>query len=1152
MAPVTTREGRSIVRRLTAALAALTTALGLVLVAGPVGASITSPANGAIVAGNITVTDSGAANTGNFYCSDDNLFTRVNLVNSSNQVVAQLINLSGSSAKGSKSATLVTRDHPNGSYTLTSSVRNVVKSGFGGLGCGTSTSNTSRTITIRNTVSLEFAGALTAPANTSVPVTVSVADANVSGVSVASAPVTVSLAGGGTVSGTTNGAGQVTLNLPVAGPPRTATLTVTMGGTSFYQTNSITRSFVVEKNSTSTTLAQPAPVVHGQETSFSATVVSTNGLSVAPSGTVQFTVDGIAFGVPVALVGGVANSAPTSSLTTADHTVGSVYSGSSDHLGSTATPKTQVVNKAGTVTGLSASPSSPTVSGQAVTFTAHVDVVAPGVGTLGGGVQFNVDGNPFGTAVPLGAGDNASVTISNLSTGNHDVVAVYNGNADFAASSSATLSHGVDKADSAVALSTSDSSAVAGQPLTFTADVTAVAPGSGTPTGLVQFAVDGVDLGAPVALAGGVATSPIANLDAGSHTITANYEGDGNFGGQSATISQAVAAAQTTTVVSSSPNPSVFGQDVTVTAEVAPVAPATGTPEGVVQFYVDGDPAGAFAILDEGVATTTLTGLSRGDHQITAVYASTDPNFVTSTSAELTQVVNKASTEVALTSSSPTSVFGQPVTFTASVSVLAPGAGSPAGTIEFRDGTTVIGTEPVSSSTGGQASLTVSDLTVAQHAITASYSGDDSFNGSAGSTIQRVTRALTSTSVASSANPAQTGQGVQFTATVTPVAPGAGNPSGTVRFTINGAPLGGANPIVDGVATSPNFSSLTPGKYTVSASYSGDGNFVASTGVLDQGTGQDIVQGLSAISVVGTPEQAEFGEAVTFTSTVTAVAPSSGKPTGVVRIWEGDVLLGATSLVPQSAANTSQATFVTSSLSPGSHAIRAEYVGNFNFAPATATTNQSVGQIATVTGIASSSNPSTFGDAVTFTATVATNPAGAGTPTGAVTFTDGSTVLGTASLATVQGQQQASITLSSLSSGVHAVTATYAGTAALAGSASPELLQQVDRAASTLHAEVIYPQVGPPDNAGLVRATLRGNGGAPLAGETLVFTTTQPTDGSVIFICSTTTDAAGFASCDATSELAAINLNGGYDVTFAGNQDYLGATDHGTHFNATE
>lgn len=1129
-------------RRLTSVILALGVALGLGLVAvAPAQASLTAPTNGQVIRGSFTMSSTGASD-GTLCANATGPNVTFSLINSANTTVFSQ-NVTGTGAKTSNA--IISQNYPNGTYTAR--VVEQRRSGF--IFCSNSSSTFNATVTIDNLVDLTFEPGIagSAPQNTTIPVSAKLVDPNLAAQVLPGRTVTFSLSGGGSVNGTTNAQGIATANLPISGPPRTgAVITASFAATQFYGAKSVTRAIDVTKNSTATTVVQPAAVVFGESTSFTASVAATNGTGT-PTGTIQFTVDGNPFGAPVALVAGSATSAPTSSLAAGPHSVGAAYSGDGNFLASSAAPKTQQVDKAETTTALVGAPS-PTVSGQAVTFTATIAVQAPGAGTPTGGVQFNIDGQPFGTAVPLN-GLSAELTVSSLSTGHHDVEAVYNGDANFASSSSGDITHSVDKADSDIALSTSDSTAVAGQPLTFTSVVTAVAPGSGTPTGTVQFAVNGDPLGSPVTLTGGQANSPVANLPAGSYTITADYSGDANFGGGTDTIIQVVAAANTTTTVSSSPNPSVFGQPVTVTAEVTPVAPATGTPEGIIQFFVDGNPAGAFAILDEGVASAVLTGLSRGSHTITAVYASTDPSYITSTSEEITQVVNKANTEVALVSSSPTSVFGQPVTFTASVSVVAPGAGDPSGTIVFRDGATVIGTEPVSSATGGQASITVSNLSVAQHAISATYSGDDSFNGSVGSTIQRVTRALTSTVVASSANPAQTGQGVQFTATVSPVAPGAGDPSGTVRFTINGAPLGGANPIVNGVATSPNFASLTPGKYTVSAIYSGDGNFVASTGVLDQGTGQNIVQGASAITVVGTPATAEFGEAVTFTSTVTAVAPATGKPTGVVQIWEGDELLGATSLVPQSAANTSKATFVTSTLSPGSHAIRAVYVGNFNFSGSQDTTTQSVGQIETVTGIASSKNPSTFGDAVTFTATVATNPGGAGTPTGTVTFTEGSTVLGTAPLSSVLGQQQASITLSTLSGGVHAVKATYSGTASLAGSASPVLSQQVNQAASTLEAEVIYPAVGAP-NAGLVRATLRGNGGAPLAGEPLRFTTTQPTDGSVIFICDAVTDANGYAECDATSELAAINLNNGYDVTFPGNQNYLPSTDRGTQFNA--
>lgn len=1139
-------------RKLTAALAALATAAGLTLVVASVAeASITAPANGATVAGDITVTDSGASNSGNFYCGDGDMYTRVYL-RSGSTTLATLINLSGSSAAGSKSATLVTRNFPNGTYTLASEVRNVVKSGFGGLGCGTSTSNTSRTITIANTVTVGFSGNLSAPANTTVPVTVSVADANVSGVNVAGAPVTVSLTGGGSVSGTTNAAGVVTLNLPVAGPPRNATLTAAMTGTSYYLSNSLNRSFTVEKNSTATTVASPAAVVHGQATSFTASVAATNGTGT-PGGTVQFKVDGADFGSPKPLAGGTATSDSTASLSTGDHSVVAVYSGDSNFLASTSAAQTQTVNKAATTTSLSVAPS-PTVSGQAVTFTAHVDILAPGVGTLGGAVQFNVDGQPFGTAVPLGAGDNATLTVSSLATGNHDVEAVYNGNADFASSGSATVTHGVNRADTTLDLTSSANPAFSGAPITYTATIAPVAPGAGTVTGTVQFAVDGDPLGAPVPVSGGQAVSPVTNLQVSSHSITANYSGDANFAGQSDSLTQTIVAAQTTTSISSSPNPSVHGQPVVVHAEVAPVAPATGHPTGAIRFIVDGATY-AFVDMVDGAADLTLTGLSTESHTIKAVYLSDDLNFFTSTSETITQVVNKASTKTTVTSSSPTAVFGQPVTFTATVSVLAPGAGSPSGTIVFKDGSTVIGTQPVSSATGEQASITVSNLSVAQHAISAVYSGDDDFNGSTGNVSQTVTRAQTSTTIASSANPAASGQGVQFTATVAPVAPGAGDPTGTVRFFVNGANLGGPVAVVNGVASSANFASLTPGVYKITATYSGDGNFVGSNGVLDQGTGQNVTKGQTSITVSSGPSPAAYGSAVTVTTDVTAVAPAQRKPTGVVQIWEGDELLGSSSLAPTSAATTSEATFVTTGLSAGTHSLTAVYVGNFNFEGSSATTTQTVGKVPTVTGIASSGSPAVYGDTVTFTATIA---ASTGSPTGTVTFKDGSTVLGSAPVATVGGGRQASLAVPGLHAGTHAVTAVYSGDASFATSTSPAFSQEITKAPTTIVAADVNNPGPLAPRANWIRAKLTDRYGNPMAGRSISFDAPPGPARPARHLCDAVTNADGIAECDTQvisidiglelGQESLLDVHGTYDVTYLGDADTIGDTARGHEY----
>src|SRR5439155_22580515 len=94
--------------------------------------------------------------------------------------------------------------------------------------------------------------------------------------------------------------------------------------------------------------------------------------------------------------------------------------------------------------------------------------------------------------------------------------------------------------------------------------------------------------------------------------------------------------------------------------------------------------------LSGGVATFSTSTLAVGGHSITADYNG-DSSFNISSGA-LTQTVNKANTSTALTSSVNPSVFGQSVTFTATVTVPAPGAGTPSGTVDFKDAGTTIGT----------------------------------------------------------------------------------------------------------------------------------------------------------------------------------------------------------------------------------------------------------------------------------------------------------------------------------------------------------------------------------------------------------------------------------------------------------------------------
>lgn len=1111
--------------------------------AGIAEAQVTSPGNGAVLRGDATLTDTGGYDDSTLNHCNGNTYTTIQLVNSGGTVVHQSTR---GGDNGAYSVTIRTEDYPNGSYTVRGIDGIGKNSGFLGFGCKTSTTTSQVSVTIANQVAIAYPGPFSAPQNTTLPVSATLTDPNLDSAPVANRTVAFQVAPGPVVTAVTNGAGIASAVLPVVGPPRAANLTVSFAGDAFYSAASRSFAFTVAKDATATTVASVQnPTVHGEPAQFTAHVHATQG-GGTPTGSVQFVVDGDDYGAPAPLSAGTATTAPDPTLATGDHTVSARYLGDADYLASASAQITHTVGRAQTTTSLYAAPN-PTVYGQSVTFTATVSVLAPGAGTPTGAVRFDVDGQPYGTAVPL-TGDTASVTISALRAGNHTVVATYDGDPDFAASASAQLTQGVGMAATSVSATSSSSPSVTGEQVTFTAVVAAVGPGAGTPTGTVQFTVDGEPLGGPVALTDGGATSPAIALRPGSHPVVAAYSGDGDFSGSSQSFAQAVDPAQTTTTVTSSVDPSVFGQPVTFSAAVAAVAPGGGTPSGTVQFLVDGTPVGVpVALVDGQGDSAPVADLAPGDHAVTAVFTGDDGAYVPSTSAPYTQQVNRAQTRTTLTSSAEPAVFGQPVTFTAAVAPVAPGAGSPTGTVTFLDGTTVLGTVPVGPGTGERASLTTSALVVAQHAIQAQYSGDDNFLAGSDALTQTVLRGQTSTVLTSSANPAQSGQPITFSARVSPVAPAAGTPTGTVTFTVNGAPLGSPAPVVDGVATSTSFASLSPGTYKIGATYGGDRNFVTSSAVLDQGTGQEVVKGATAMTFSSSPNPSAYGQTVTFTSVVSAVAPATGRPSGVVQFFDGDVLLGSVSLVP-GAPGSATATFPFATLAPGAHSVRSVYVGNFNFTGQSASLSQGVGLIPTVTGVTAAPNPSVFGQSVTFTATVAADPDTAGTPSGTVTFRDGTTVLGTAALESVQGKQQATLTVPSLHAGARAITAGYDGSGDFAASTSPVFTQNVARAASGLVADTLVTvtqENGAQANQGRIGATLTGLDGAPLVGETVSFSATYPATGAVDQICTAVTDTAGYAHCDVTQLLPELLLYNGYDAAFAGNADYLPATAHG-------
>ena len=224
----------------------------------------------------------------------------------------------------------------------------------------------------------------------------------------------------------------------------------------------------------------------------------------------------------------------------------------------------------------------------------------------------------------------------------------------------------------------------------------------------------------------------------------------------------------------------------TYTATVSATAPASGTRTGTVDFQDGGVTiagCGAQPVSVAGTATCTVTYAAPGSHTIRGVYSG-DANFNPSTSPNLTQTVNKGNTTTAVTSSANPSVTGQSVTFTATVTVTAPAAGLPTGTVNFRDGgVTIAGCGAQAVSVAGTATCTVTYAAAGSHTISGVYSGDANFNTSTSPNLtQTVSKDSTTTAVSSSVNPSVSGQSVTYAATVTANPPGSGTPTGTVTF----------------------------------------------------------------------------------------------------------------------------------------------------------------------------------------------------------------------------------------------------------------------------------------------------------------------------------------------------------------------------------
>jgi hypothetical protein len=380
--------------------------------------------------------------------------------------------------------------------------------------------------------------------------------------------------------------------------------------------------------------------------------------------------------------------------------------------------------------------------------------------------------------------------------------------------------------------------------------------------------------------------------------------------------------------------------------------------------------------------------------------------------------ISPFSSTMTIASTSNPSVFGQGVVFLATVTPQGPG--SPTGSVTFNDGSTLLCTSPLS---GGMAKCQSSTLAIGPHSISAVYSGDSHFKGSSASLSQTVNQANTTLGLSSSVNPSGLDQPVTFTAAITPQY--SGQASGIVTFKDGTTTLGSA--ALSGNVASWTASGLAMGTHSITAIYAGDSNF---TGSVSNTLSQVVTRATTTTSLVSSTNPSVSGKPVTFTAVVSSPA---GTPSGKVRYVNGTTVLSVLTLTSGSAKYT------TAKLPPGSNRITAVYEGDSNNSGSTsAPVNQFV-LAATTTTLTSSPNPSTHGEAVTFTAVV-TSSLGAPPNGETVTFKKGTTVLGTGTLS----GGAASFTTSALPVGTNYVKAAYGGDSNLGGSTSKVVKQVVN------------------------------------------------------------------------------------------------------------
>jgi large repetitive protein len=461
--------------------------------------------------------------------------------------------------------------------------------------------------------------------------------------------------------------------------------------------------------------------------------------------------------------------------------------------------------------GLSAYPSSVTASGGTSPYT------------------FSAVGLPPGLRLDAGAAVSTTVSGTPTQVGTYSVtITATDANG---CTGSETFPFVVNDPHTIILLGSSANPSVFGQGLIFNATVSET--GSGTlltPTGSIQLAIDGSNLGTPISLVNGAAAFPaIATLLPGAHTVQVSYPGDNKNFSSSATLTQSVNEASTTTTLSCTPVSPVFSQQVSCNAHVAVTPGITLIPVGSITLVDSvGNATIGVAVVDvAGNASVHTSTLPVGQHSVTAKFLGSS-NFASSASATVPLNVTAANTTTTLSCSASTAVYGQRITCVIVVGSNSPATAIPTGSVTLIDlpGNTSIASGPLD--TSGQATITVDNLPPGLNGLTPTFNGDANFNRSIGvGQNVNVTKA-SFTLLTTCSSPVTLGVPTSCSTAATPVAPSTRVVNDVlVQDIVDGKP-GHSCTITNGVCTTTETLSTT-GTHTISATAAAPSNYKSAT-----------------------------------------------------------------------------------------------------------------------------------------------------------------------------------------------------------------------------------------------------------------------------------------------------------------------------------